>query len=140
MRSAACLCRPWRMVTPFALEPLEQAEQLSAPANSSVRADHGASVYPEHPVDVQPDVMPTGGVDPDTDLSMVASGVQLTVVRGASRSRAPTLQEPLRESAKSTTCARQLTVARGESQRLLRPPTQLESLREKAGIATSAER
>ena len=73
------------------------------------------------------------------DLSIVASGGQLTVVRGASRPRAPTLQEPLHENARSTTCARQLAVARGESQRPVRPPTQLESLREKAGIAASAE-
>ena len=48
---------------PFAFEPLEQAEQLSAPANYSVRADRGASVYPEHLVDVQPDVKPTDGVN-----------------------------------------------------------------------------
>ena len=114
---------------PFAFELLDQAEQLSAPANSSVRADHGESVYPKQPEDVQP-----VGVEPVMDLSMVASGGQLTVVRGTWRPRAPTLQEPLRENARSTTCARQLTVARGESQRSLRPPTQLESLREKLGL------
>ena len=83
--------------------------------------------------------MPTDGVGPEMDLSMVARGWQVTVVRGASRSRAPTVQEPLCDNAKSTTCARQLTFARGESQRVSRPPTHLESLREKAGIATSAE-
>ena len=119
---------------PFAFGPLEQVEQLLAPASSSVRADHGESEYPEHPVDVQPD-----SVEPDRDLSIVASGGQLTVVRVASRPLAPTLQEPLRENARSTTCARQLTVARGDSQRSLRPPTQLESVRERAGIAASAE-
>ena len=123
----------------FAFEPLQQAEQLSAPANSSVRADHGASVYPEHPVDLQPPVMPTDGVDPDMDLSMVASGGQSMVVRGVTHPCTPALQEPLRENAKSTTCARQSTVARGESQRLLRPPNQPESLCEKARIVTSAE-
>ena len=124
---------------PFAFELLEKSEQTSAPANYYMGSDRGASVYPELSVDVQPDPMPASGVDPDMDLSIVASGVRLKVVRGATHPCTPTLQEPLRESAKSTTCARQLKVAMGESQRLLRPPTQLESLREKAGVAFSAD-
>ena len=96
---------------PFAFELLDQAEQSSAPANDFMQSDLGALVYPEPSVDVQPDVMGTDGVDPDMDLSMVASGGELTVVRGVTRPRTPTLQEPLRDHAKSTTCARQLTVA-----------------------------
>ena len=90
---------------PFAFELLEKSEQTSAPANDSMQSDRGATVYPGPSVDVQPGLMPASGVNPDMDLSMFASGGQLTVVRGVTHPRAPALQETLCESAKSTTCA-----------------------------------
>ena len=66
---------------------LEEAEQTSAQANDPMQSDRRASVYPEPSGAVQPDPMPVSGVDPDMDLSMVASGGQLTVVRGATHPR-----------------------------------------------------
>ena len=57
---------------------------------------------------------PDGGMD--IDVAEVVEVEQLTVASGVSRCDAtkPTLQEPLRESAKSATSARQLTFASGE--------------------------
>ena len=75
-------------------EPLEQAKHKSAPAFDSMRSDRGASMFPEASVGVESDPMLTSGVDPDMDLSMVASGRQLTVARGVKQLQAPTLQEP----------------------------------------------
>ena len=81
-------------------------QQAVAPAVDSMRADRGASLYLESPVDVRSDPMSASGVDLDTDLSMVASGGQLTVVRGVTQPRTPTLQETLLGSARSTTRAK----------------------------------